>query len=217
MDEQRWVEGRGIEVTGRGVVAGTPDVVRVRTAVSALRPTVAQAVADADAAVRRVREALAAHGVAGRDASTAGLTVAAEQVWDQNTGVARVVGYRSRHDLAVTVRDLSALGAVLGEALLAGGDEAVLDSVGFEVDDETPLRALARELAWRDALARGSQLAALAGRSTGALLDLVEAPYGGAPVQTYAPAALKAGGADLAVEPGSVLVEVVLTARWSVV
>lgn len=216
MDEQRWADGRGIEVTGRGVVSATPDVVRVRMAASALRPAVADAVADADAAVRRIREALAARGVTGPDAATAGLTVAAEQAWDQSTGVARVVGYRSRHDLAVTVRDLSALGAVLGEALLAGGDEAVLDSVGFEVDDETPLRALARELAWRDALARGSQLAALAGRSTGALLDLVEAQAYGGPVQTYAPAALKAGGADLAVEPGSVLVEVVLTARWSV-
>jgi uncharacterized protein len=216
MDEQRWVEGRGIEVTGRGVVAGTPDVVRVRTAVSALRPTVAQAVADADAAVRRVREALAAHGVAGRDASTAGLTVAAEQVWDQVTGVARVVGYRSRHDLAVTVRDVAALGLVLGEALAAGGDEAVLDAVGFELDDPTALRAQAREQAWKDALARAGQLADLAGRSLGGLLDLVEAPvYSAVPVMVGF-ASAKADTAELAVEPGSVLVEVTLAARWAV-
>ena len=216
MDEQRWVEGRGIEVTGRGVVAGTPDVVRVRTAVSALRPTVAQAVADADAAVRRVRDALAAHGVAGRDASTAGLTVAAEQVWDQVTGVARVVGYRSRHDLAVTVREVAALGLVLGEALAAGGDEAVLDAVGFELDDPTALRAQAREQAWKDALARAGQLADLAGRSLGGLLDLVEAPvYSGGPVMIGF-ASAKADAAELAVEPGSVLVEVTLAARWAV-
>lgn len=216
MTEQRWADGRGIEVTGRGVVSGTPDVVRVRMAASALRPTVAEAVADADAAVRRIREALAGRGVTGRDAATAGLTVAAEQAWDQTTGVARVVGYRSRHDLAVTVRDLAGLGPVLGEALVAGGDLALLDAVSFEIEDETPLRVLAREVAWQDALARGGQLAGLAGVSLGALLDLVEGQaFSGIPVREALMVA-KAGGADLAVEPGSVLVEVTLTARWAV-
>lgn len=214
---RRWADGRGIEVTGHGVVSGTPDVVRVRMAVSALRPTVAGAVADADAAVRRVREALAGRGVTGRDAATAGLTVAAEQAWDQTTGVARVVGYRSRHDLAVTVRDLAGLGVLLGEALAAGGDDAVLDAVTFEVEDETPLRALAREAAWQDALARGGQLAGLAGVTLGGLLDLVEGQsFSGIPVRAAEVMAAKAGGADLAVEPGSVLVEVTLTVRWAV-
>lgn len=214
---QRWADGRGIEVTGRGVVAGTPDVVRVRMAASALRPTVADAVADADAAVRRIREALAARGISGRDAATAGLAVGAEQAWDQTTGVARVVGYRCRHDLTVTVRDLTVFGEVLGEALAAGGDDAVLDAVSFEIEDETPLRAQAREAAWRDAVARGTQLAGLAGRSLGGLLDLVEtSAFPGVPVGMPLQASMKAGAADLAVEPGSVLVEVSLSARWAV-
>lgn len=215
---QRWADGRGIEVTGRGVVSGSPDVVRVRMAASALRPTVAEAVADADAAVRRIREALAGRGVTGRDAATAGLTVAAEQAWDQTSGTARSVGYRSRHDLAVTVRDLAGFGLVLGEALAAGADAAVLDAVTFEVEDPTPLQVRARERAWQDALARAEQLAALAGAGLGPLLDLVEAPASvGVPIGMVTTAAAKLDAVELAVEPGSVQVDVVLAVRWAVV
>jgi uncharacterized protein len=216
MDVHRWADARGIEVSGRGVVSAEPDVVRVRMAVSAVRPTVAGAVADADAAVRRVRAALAARDVTGRDAATEGLTVAAEQVWDQATGVARVVGYRSRHDLAVTVRAVPALGLVLGEALSAAGDEAVLDAVSFELEDQTLLRAQARALAWQDAAARAGQLADLAGRPLGALLDLVETPtWSATPMPAAGLMMAKRADAELAVEPGSVLVEITLTARWA--
>ena len=205
--------GLGLQVCGRAAAAGTPDVVRIRVGVSALRPTVAEALAVADAAARQVRAALAARGVAGKDAATASLTVGAEQVWDPN-GVPRPTGYRADQELAVTTRDVAGLGTLLGEVLAAAGDEVRLNGLQFEVEDDTTLRVLARQGAWADALARATQLAGLAGRSLGPVLDLVEeAGYGGGPGPVLRAAAAKE--ADLSVDPGSVAVEVSLTVRWA--
>jgi uncharacterized protein YggE len=204
-----------IAVVGTGRAAADPDVVRVRLGVSVLRPVAAAAVAAADDGVRRVRAALTALGVPPRDASTQGLSVAAEQVWTESEGP-RITGFRADHELLVTLRDLGAVGQVLGELLTAGGDDARLHGVEFAVEDADQLRAAAREAAWWDAVARATQLAGLAGCRLGAVQQLIEGTVAGPGPMMFAKAeVLTAAAGTMDVQPGTVSVEVTLSVSWA--
>jgi uncharacterized protein len=207
--------GRGIEVTGQGSATGQPDLVRIRLAVTATRAGVAEALAVCDAAVRQLRTALAARGVSGPDAATAGLSVTAEQVWSEQTGP-RVTGYRADQELLVTSHDVAGLGVLLAEALAAGGDDVRLSGVEFAMQDDAGLRAAARTAAWADALARAGQLAELAGRGLGPVLDLLEQSDGwiGGPIPKVRAMAMSAP-AEVSVDPGRVAVDVSLAVRWA--
>ena len=101
------------------------------------------------------------------------LAVNAEQTWTEQQG-SRITGFRSDHDLAVTLRDLASAGRILGEVLVAGGDDVRLNGVEFVVEDDGPLRVTARQTAWYDALDRATQLATLAGRRLGAVQQITE-------------------------------------------
>lgn len=204
-----------IAVVGTGRAAADPDVVRVRLGVSVLRPGAAAAVAGADDGVRRVRAALTALGVPARDASTQGLSVTAEQVWTEGEGP-RITGFRADHELLVTVRDLGAVGQLLGELLTAGGDDARLHGVEFAVEDADQLRAEAREAAWWDALARATQLAGLSGCRLGAVQQLAEGTVAGPVPMMFAKAeGIAVSAAAVDVQPGTVSVEVTLSVSWA--
>jgi len=206
---------RLISVTGTGRASAPPDVMRVQLVATALRPTVAAALAASEQAVSAIRAVLAAAGVAAEDASTLGLSINAEQVWNEQTGP-RTTGYRSEHRLAVVLRDLAAAGPLLGEALTAGGDDVRLDGVGFEVEDDTDLRTRARASAWADAERRAGQLAELAGCRLGAVASIGE-QSGFAPVPVMPMSARRdvAAAVEVGIEPGSVGVEVTLAVQWT--
>jgi uncharacterized protein YggE len=201
-----------ITVSGAGAATAPPDVVRIRLGVTASRPNAATAVSDAEAAVRRVREALAVLGVPNQDATTESLSVQAEQVWTEQQGP-RITGFRADHELLVLLRELSGVGRVLGEVLVAGGDDVRLHGVEFGLADDTPLRALARDAAWADAVGRAEQLAGLAGRELGAVLSITEGavPVPGPRTRDRMVSAAKA---EVDVRPGAVAVEVTLTVQW---
>ena len=202
-----------VSVSGTGTASAPPDAMRIRLAASAFRPTLAAALADSEAAAGRIRAAFAAGGVAGDDAATAGLSVHAERVWTEGKG-SHVSGYRSSHELLVTVRDMAAAGRLLGEALVAGGDDALLHGVEFVVEDDAALKVAAREAAWADALAKAEQVAGLAGRTLGRVVSVAEGGGGGGPVPMMRMHAPLAAGADMAVEPGGVDVRATLSVAW---
>ena len=210
--------GSGIAVTGVGSAAGRPDVVRAQLTATASRPRLADALAAAEEAAGRVREVLARFGLTGEDAATFGLSVTAEEVWREGKG-SHITGFRADHTMAITVRDVPAVGSLLGQVLVAGGDDVRLGGVEFAVEDEVGLRARAREAAWADALARAEQLAALAGVGLGAVTEIEERVAGYGPPRPMmamrAMAPLSAGAADVGVEPGRVAVTVSLDVRWA--
>lgn len=201
-------EVAGVRVTGTGSSSGTPDRATVVLAVSTLRSDAGSAVRDADACVRRVREALAPHGGAWPAATTA-LSLRGEDAGTREQG-SRRTGYRARHALRVDVGDLDALPVVLADVLHAGGDDLGLERVDFSVVDEAALRARARDAAWADAWSRADQLAGLAGRTLGDVVGVVEESDGGGGSRP-----MRAMAASVAVEPGDVQATVSLVVQWS--
>ncbi|HVN12635.1 MAG TPA: SIMPL domain-containing protein [Kineosporiaceae bacterium] len=203
-----------ISVVGHGRAVGAPDVCRARLMSSALRPSVAAALADSEAAIRLVRDALAAHGVPPGDAVTSTVSVQAEQDWSGQRGP-RPLGYRAEHILEIVLRDLGAAGRVLGAAVGAGGDTVRLQGLTFGVEDDSELRAGARAGAWEDALAAAGQVAELAGRRLGAVRGVEQRSEGGPPVRPrITPAAGMAAAPEIGLEPGDVAVDVWLAVVW---
>jgi uncharacterized protein YggE len=201
-----------IAVAGTGRVSGEPDVVRLRVTASALRPTAAEAVAAAEATAAAVRAALAAAGIPHAPSGAFGLYP--EQVWTEQGGP-RITGHRCDHELRVVVRDLPALGRVIGDVLAAGGNGVRVDGVEPAIEDAAPLRARARELAWADALDRATRLAALAGRELGPVEEVVEGGPSSGPVPLGKAEAVSLAARDVSVQPGELDVTVVLHVRWA--
>jgi uncharacterized protein YggE len=203
-----------ISVVGQGRASGPPDVCRVDLVATALRSSVAAALADSEQAARRVREALTAGGVAPPDAATSTVVVHAEEDYSGQRGP-RLLGYRAEHALSVVLRDLSAAGRVLGEAVAAGGEGVRMNGVSFAVEDDAELRSRAREVAWADALRAGEQLARLAGGALGAVRSVDEAGgRGGGGGGPWPLAARAAGVAEVGLEPGGVDVRTTLAVVW---
>jgi uncharacterized protein len=200
-----------ISVRGSGRVSGEPDVVRLRVTATALRPTAAEALAAVEVAVAAMRGALAGHGIG--DAASGAFALFQEQVWNEPGGRG-IAGHRCNHELRVVVRDLPALGRVLGDVLAAGGDDVRVEAVEPGIDDPAPLQARARELAWADALDRARRLAALAGRELGPVEEIVEgAPSSASPMAKADLMGASPGSVDL--QPGDVDVRAVLHVRWA--
>lgn len=204
-----------ITVSGSGRASAAPDVMRVHLVASALRGSVAEALAASEQAAASIRRVLSAAGVAPADAATTGLSVNAEQTWDP-TGTPRMTGFRSEHRMAVALRDLATAGRVLGDGLAAGGDDVRLEHAGFEVDDDATLRERARAAAWANAERQARQLAELAGVALGRVHTISE-QSGFAPVPMAAMAAKEQqSGAAIGIEPGVVAVEVTLGVQWTI-
>jgi uncharacterized protein YggE len=205
-------ESGTISIVGQGFAAGAADVCRVSLVATALRPTVGAALGDSEQATRRVREALAAAGVAGADAATSGVSVHAEEDYSGQRGPT-LLGYRAEHGLEVVLRDLAAAGRILGDAVAAGGDAVRLNGLSFAVEDDAGLRARAREAAWTDAVRAGEQLARLAGGALGAVRSINETPvHGGGdprPMATRAEAVTEIG-----LQSGDIDVRIALAVVW---
>jgi uncharacterized protein YggE len=215
-EQNERVPKRGtVSVVGHGRAEGTPDVCRVRLGVTALRPGVAAALGDSEQAARQVRESLASNGVAPRDAATGSVTIQAEEDYSGQRGP-RLLGYRAEHTLTVVLRDLAAAGRVLGDAVGAGGDAVRLQGVDFAVEDDSALRAAAREAAWLDAQRAAAQLAELAGRALGAVRSIDAGGGGGMPRPMPRGRGMMtmAAAPEVGLEPGGVAVEVALAVVW---
>lgn len=202
-------------MVGHGRVQGAPDVCRVHLTATALRPSVAPALADSEATARRIREALAAGGVAPADAATGTVTIRPEEDYSGPRGP-RLLGYRAEHGLEIVLRDLGSAGRLLGDAVAAGGDAVRLQGVEFALEDDAQLRAAARTAAWEDARRAADQLAALSGRSLGAVrsIDQGGAPDLGVRRPQMAGFAAATGGPEVGLESGGVAVVVTLAVVW---
>ena len=168
-----------IEVTGTGVATGRPDLATVALRVSVTSDPVTAARAQAAAATRSVLDALEDNGVAYADIRTDRFTI--QPAYDWSDGEQTFVGYTVDNGLAATVRDLAKLGAIIDDAVTAGGEYIRFDYVSFGFADTAGLERRARQAAVADMRQKAAQLAEFAGRELGELKSLAEVDDGGYP------------------------------------
>jgi uncharacterized protein len=201
---------QGITVTGTGKVTGTPDTLRLSLAVTATAASIDQALGSANATMATVQKSLRGNGVNAKDLQTSGLSI---QPHYTPKGVPS--GYDVSENLAARLRDLTKAGAVLSDAVAAGGDAVRVDGVTVALDDTSGLVGGARTAAMDDAHTKAAQYAAAAGRQLGqvvSITDVVSAPQGvGYPMAQAA----RSAASDVPIQAGSEDVSVDVTVVYA--
>ncbi|MBJ8339655.1 SIMPL domain-containing protein [Antrihabitans sp. YC3-6] len=208
-------DGGDVTVVGNGEVRGTPDILNATVGIEVSAPDVAGAVSTANERANAMIDALSGSGVAKEDIQTNQLSVSPEYNNLPTGGTNTITGYRVTNSVRIVVRDLSKASEVLDKAVKAGGDNARLDGVSFDIDDNTQLLADARERAFNDAKARAEQYAELSGESLGDVITITEVRGDTAIPQPQVQRDTLEGSASFALEPGQQTVSFQVTVKWS--
>lgn len=201
-----------IVVGGMGAEYGPPDHAVVDIGVEVRRASVVEASAGAASAAAAMVDALVAAGVPEADVQTSDFRV--EPNHDPSDYLS-IVGYSVHLGYRVTMPDVGAVGAVLADAVQAGGDSVRARGVRFG-GDPAGLMETARQAAWADVSQRAASTAELAGEPLGEVLDVHEK------VLVTTPQGMMQGGEgdsasfDIPVSPGRVGVVVLLTVTYAI-
>jgi uncharacterized protein YggE len=152
----------GIWVTGQGEVMAVPDIAALRLGVEVQADTVAEAQAQASAAMGKVQQALEDNGVAEKDIQTQQYSIYPVTRWISEKDEQEIVGYRVTNIVVAKIRDVDEAGAIIDAVAEAGGDATRIQAISFGVDDKTPYHEQARAKAVEDANNKATQLAELA-------------------------------------------------------
>ena len=201
----------GITVLGHGVATSAPDEAEVVLGVEVVRPTAAEARAEAAGIMGAVIEALRGAGITDRDVRTTDLSLGAELEYRPD-GPPRRLGFRLANRVAIRTAPDNVARVVDG-AIGAGATS--LDGVTFHARDETGGRREALRAAMEDARAAAEAVAAGAGVGLGAVRSVRElGEVGMHPVPRLAAMELKA--AETPVAPGLSRIEASVEVAWDV-
>jgi len=203
----------GIQVTGVGEVLGAPDTMTLTIGVRVTEATVEEATDAAAEATTAVIEALVDEGVARDDIQTRQFSIRPE--YDFAGDAERLIGYTVTNTVVAKLRDIETAGDTIDAAVEAGGDDVIVEGVGFSVEDDAERVAEARERAWVDAEAKAAQLAELAGVDLGAAVQISEG------VESVEPFVARtsfdvAAAESVPIEAGQVASTVTLAVRFAV-
>ena len=204
-----------VAVSGVGEVLGAPDTMTVTVGVRVTRDTVSDALRIAAERGNDVVEALETNGVERSDIQTANFAVYPE--YDYSGRSRELIGFTVSNSVVARIRDVDSAGAVIDAAAAAGGDETIIDGIGFSVEDDAARLEEARTRAWQAAEAKAQQLADLAGVELGSVVRVSESvqsvgfrDFGfGADVEESA-------AFDIGIEPGEVTSTVVLNVVFGI-
>jgi uncharacterized protein len=204
---------RTITVVGRGEVKVKPDVATTTVGVEALGPSVDTAMADAQARMTSILDALKKLGIAEKDIQTSNFSINFERQGspEPRPAAQSTPGafeppagfYRVSNMVQVTIRDLTKVSDVIDTAVKAGANNVW--GISFGLDDTDALEANAREAAVADAKARAEALASLTGVRVGSVMAISEV-IGNQSIPMFASAdrAMGMGGGGTPAEPGEV-------------
>jgi uncharacterized protein YggE len=197
-----------VVVTGTGEVFGEPDMITANFAVETVASTVGEALTRAGTAATRMRDTLVRAGLTGADLRTSHAGISSRTGDD-----GAITGYAVSQGLTATIRKLPRAGALISDAIAAGGDAARLNGVSFGIQDTTALLAEARRKAFADARGKAELYAREARRPLGRVLTLSET----APGYSASGERDSMAAADVAVpiEPGRQRLAATVTVEWA--
>lgn len=165
---------RRIVVTGEGSVQVIPDMAVVTLGVTAQSVDAQTAMDAVSEDVRAIFQTMIDLGIAPRDVQTT--TLRLDPVFANRDrseqGPPEIRGFIATNDVAVRVRDMTALGTILQAVLDSGANR--FSSIQFTLSDPGPSEAAARRAAVADAQARAALYADAAGVALGPVLSIVE-------------------------------------------
>jgi len=164
---------RTLAVTGTAEVAVAPDICYLGFGVETRDKKSAVSAYKANAALAEaVMAAVRARGIEPKDVQTGGLTVTPEYSYERNTGRRSFEGYRVAHTLAVSVRDLGKVSAVLDAAVDAGA--TTVSTVNFTIENPKKYTQEARVDALKAARAKAEKIAEVTGVKLGKPISISE-------------------------------------------
>jgi len=155
----------GISVSGTASISITPDTATIVLGVEALSETVAEARAEAAAAMTDIVEILTSAGIADEDIQTTRLSI--QPQYDYSGETRELKGFAVVNNVNVIIRDIDSIGAVIDQTVEAGGDLTRVQSIYFSVDDTSSYENRLVEEAVQDATAKAQRLADLTGVALG--------------------------------------------------
>jgi uncharacterized protein YggE len=200
----------GISVVGEGRVTVSPDVARVIFGVETTNPSLSQAMSEASASMNRVLDRLVELGVSRDDIQTVNFSVSPVY---EGRGEGQVLrGYRVSNAASATPRDFSQIGTIIDEVVAAGATR--VQSLSFDSSRRAQLHDQAREEAMRNARAKATQLASLAGVSLGPVISIQESDLGvPAPVRA---APMAAAAEATPIEGGQLEIRTTVQVTWGI-
>jgi uncharacterized protein len=201
-----------VTVAGAGAATAVPDTALLQLGVETRGSTPAEALEACGRALDQILAALDAEGVEPTRRTTSGLEL--HEDWDSRQPGRGPVAYLAGTRLTVHLARPERAGQVAAAAVAVGGAGARVHGLGFVVGDPGAVAGAAREAAWRDALARASQYAELAGAALGPVLEIKEAPPPPPDARPMRLMAAEAGPAGPATEPGETTIWAAVTVTW---
>jgi uncharacterized protein YggE len=165
---------QGIWVNGEGIVNVTPDIAVLNLGVSAQAAKVADAQAQAAAAMDNVISTLKSNGVDPKDITTVYFSISPLTKYDNTTQQTTITGYQVTNTVSVKIRTIDKTGSIIDAVAAAAGDLIRINGISFSVDNPEQYYSQARTLAMNDAKAKARQLADLAGVSLGRPVYIAE-------------------------------------------
>ena len=181
----------GIWVTGQGTITLEPDLVLLNIGVETMADTVSIARGDAAKAMAAIVDAVKSRGLEDADIQTVSFNIwpryeYPEVLVDGNrTRKQTLVGYTVSNTASIKVREIDAVGEVIDDVTVAGGDFTRINGINFTIEDTSGYMEQLREDAVNDAIAKAEQFAELTGVIVGGLVFIRETGGGSPVVQNF--------------------------------
>jgi uncharacterized protein YggE len=204
---------RWVEVTGEGSVGAAPDFARVTLGVTSTGKNAGEAMAANAKAANALVSLIKSEGVAPADIQTSEVSISpmfSQPPPGQQTAPT-ITGYSVSNNVAVTLRDIPRLGALLDKAVTAGANS--IYGVGFGHNDPSALLDKGRPLAVADARRKAEIYASAGGARIGRLMVLTE-EAGRQPAVAFSRAYAAGAVAPTPIEAGEDKLTVTVTARF---
>lgn len=173
-DEARIPE---INVTGEGKIMLAPDIATLQLGVRSEAETARQALDENNTKMAEVIAAMKDSGIEDKDLQTSNFSIQPRYVHHrpkegEEQKPPRIVGYTVSNNLAVVIRDLDNVGAILDKSVTLGVNSG--GQIQFGNDDPGEAIRQARTAAMKDAVDRAQTLVGVTGASLGRILSINE-------------------------------------------
>lgn len=172
-----------INVAGHADMTVAPDLAKVYTGISILKPTAAQAQAEADKIINAIIDGLRYKGIAESDIETENLNLYEEKEWIEKESQTKSVGWRATQTLKIKTNNLAKVGDIVDVAVKNGVNQ--INFIEFYLstskDDESKQLVLAK--ATQNAKKKAQTMADNLDVKLGNIVSASESNYGYMPYQ----------------------------------